>query len=113
MSVRHVLLIGCVLLAVLAVAADEPPERPEVRVDTVEGHTVTGRLLTTPVRPEDEFGVHEFRPGQVWRITFKPKDAESGRDAVELADKSEVHGTIRNPTFAVDTGGGLEWFTPR
>jgi predicted tellurium resistance membrane protein TerC len=110
MSVRHVLPGCCVLLAVLAVAADEPP--PEVRADTVDGRTVTGRLLTTPIKLENEFGVHDLRPSQVRRITVRPRDAEHGHDVIELSDKSEVHGTLRNPTFSIDTGSGIESFTP-
>jgi predicted tellurium resistance membrane protein TerC len=110
MSVRHVLLGGCVVLAVLAVAADEPP--PEVRADTVDGRTVTGRLLTAPIRLENEFGVHELRPDQIRRITVRPRDAEHGHDVVELSDKSEMHGTLRNPTYSIDTGSGIESFTP-
>jgi predicted tellurium resistance membrane protein TerC len=110
MSVRHVLLGGCVVLAVLAVAADEPP--PEVRVDMVEGRTVTGRLLTAPIKLENEFGVHELRPDQVRRITIRPKEAAAGHDIVELSDKSEMHGTLRNSNFSIDTGAGIESFTP-
>jgi predicted tellurium resistance membrane protein TerC len=112
MPVRHVLLGSCLLLAVLTIAADEPPERPEVRVETVEGRTLAGRLVTAPVRLENEYGTQDIRPQQVRRITFRPKDGEGGHDVVELADKSEVHGTIRNPTFAIDTGTGIESFTP-
>src|SRR5262249_41489633 len=110
MSVRHVLLGCCTLLAVLAVAADEPP--PEVRADTVDGRTVTGRLLTAPIKLENEFGIHELRPSQVRRITTRPPDAEHGHDVVELSDKSEMHGTLRNPTISIDTGSGIESFTP-
>jgi predicted tellurium resistance membrane protein TerC len=110
MSVRHVLLGGCLVLAVLALGADEPP--PEVRADTVDGRTVTGRLLTAPIRLENDFGVHELRPSQVRRITIRPRDAEQGHDVVELADKTEIRGTLRNPTFSIDTGSGIESFTP-
>jgi len=110
MSVRHVLLGGCVVLAVLAVAADEPP--PEVRAETVDGRTVTGRLLTAPIKLENEFGVHELRPQQVRRITVRPRDAAGGHDVVELSDKTEVRGTLRNPNFSIDTGAGIETFTP-
>jgi predicted tellurium resistance membrane protein TerC len=112
MSLRHIVLGGCLLLAVLALGADEPVERPEVHVDTVEGRALTGRLVTTPVRLENEFGTHDIRPEQIRRITFRPRDAETGHDVVELADKSEVRGHILNPAFAINTGDQIESFSP-
>src|SRR6476619_7816570 len=112
MSLRHVVLGGCLLLAVFAIAADEPVERPEVRLDTIEGRTVTGRLVTTPVRLENEYGSQDIRAQQVRRITFRPRDAENGHDVIELADKSEVRGHLLNPTFAIDTGEQIESFSP-
>src|SRR3954463_9656604 len=112
MSLRHIMLGGCLLLAVFAIAADEPAERPEVRVDTVEGRALTGRLVTTPVRLENEYGTQDIRPQQGRRITIRPRDAENGHDVVELADKSEVRGHLLNPTFAIDTGERIESFSP-
>ena len=112
MSVRHILLGSCLLLAVLAVAADEPAERPEVRVETVDGRTLTGRLVTAPVRLENEYGTQDIRPQQLRRITFRPRDTDKGHDVVELADKNHVEGHLLNPTFAIDTGDQIESFSP-
>src|SRR4051812_15464873 len=112
MPVRSILLGGCLILAVLAVAADEPPDRPEVHVDTVAAGTITGRLRTSPIRLEDEHGVHEIRPQQIRRITFRPRDAETGHDVIELADKSHVEGHLLDPAFSIDTDSGIQTFTP-
>src|SRR3954467_5543818 len=104
MPVRHVLLGSCLLVALPPGAAAEPPERPGGRVETVDGRSLTGRLVTAPVRLENEYGTQDIRPQQVRRITFRPRDADTGHDVVELADKTHVEGHLLNPTFAIDTG---------
>jgi predicted tellurium resistance membrane protein TerC len=112
MPVRSLLVGGCLILAVLAVAADEPPDRPEVRVDTVAAGIVTGRLRTAPIRLEDEHGVHEIRPDRIRRITFRPRDTENGHDVIELADKSHVEGHLLDQSFSLDTDTGIQTFSP-
>ena len=68
MSLRLVLVAGCLVLAILSVAAGDPPEPgPEVRADLVEGAAVSGRLLTSPISGEigkvveETFGVDTFQ----------------------------------------------------
>jgi predicted tellurium resistance membrane protein TerC len=106
MPLRAILFISISLLAVLALAADEAP--PEVSADTVDGRTISGRLLTTPVRLENEYGAQEIESRHIRRITFRPPDAEKGQDVVELSDKSHVRGRIVTDVFQIDTGSGIE-----
>jgi predicted tellurium resistance membrane protein TerC len=102
------LVAGCLVLAILSVAAGDAPEPgPEVRADLVEGAAVTGRLLTSPIRLKTEFGVHEVEARHIRRITFKPPEAEEGQDVIELADKSHVEGHLLTERFEVETGSGI------
>jgi predicted tellurium resistance membrane protein TerC len=110
MSIRPALIFGCLILAVLAIGAGGPG--PDVRADTVEGKSVTGQLLTNPIRLETEFAVEEIRPDKVRRVTFRPRDAEHGQDVIELADKTIVRGRLLNPSFAVQASDGIQTFTP-
>jgi predicted tellurium resistance membrane protein TerC len=110
MPLRPLLLGGCLILAILALGAEEPP--PDVQVDKVEGQAVTGRLLTKPIRLENESGIHELRPSQIRRITFRLRESEDGFDIVELADKSHVEGHLRNPSFSVEVDGHIQTYTP-
>jgi predicted tellurium resistance membrane protein TerC len=106
MPLRAILFISISILAVLTLAADEAP--PEVIADTVDGRTVTGRLLTTLVRLENEYGAQEIDSRHIRRITFRPPDAEKGQDIIELSDKSHVRGRIVTDVFQIDTGSGIE-----
>ena len=104
MSVRHVVLGGCVL-------AGRPRRRrrraaARVRVDTVEGRTVTGRLLTAPVRLENEYGIHDIGRDQIRRITFRPREARRARrrrarrqerDARDRAERLRLFDRHRRP----------------
>src|SRR5258708_4431250 len=110
MSLHSILLGTCLLLAILAIGAGEP--LPEVVAETVDGRTIAGRLNTISIRLENEYGTQEIKPGQVRRITFKPREAESGHDVVELADKTHVQGRLLNPNFSFDTGDRIETLTP-
>ena len=92
MMLRTFLLIGCICLAFLAVAADEPP--PEVSAETVDGRTISGHLLNPAVRLKNEFGSQEVEAKHIRRITFRPIDSENGRDVVELDDKSHITGQL-------------------
>ena len=107
MSVRVLLCGGLLVLAVLAVAAEEPPARgPEVSVEPVEGEKVDGFLRTDPIRLETEHGVQEIRRDQVRRITFKPPGSEYGKDVVEFTDKERVQGHLLTDRFEIETKEG-------
>ncbi|HKA06248.1 MAG TPA: TerC family protein [Gemmataceae bacterium] len=106
MPLRAILFISLLLLAVLALAADEAP--PEVVVETVDGRSISGRLVTTSVRLENEYGAQEIESRHIRRITFRPTDAEKGQDFVELSDKNHVRGKIVTDVFQIDTGSGIE-----
>ena len=106
MPLRAFLFISFFLLAVLALAADEAP--PEVTAETVDNRTITGRLVTTPVRLENEYGAQEIESRHIRRITFRPPDAEKGQDIIELSDKNHARGRITTEVFQIDTGSGIE-----
>src|SRR4051812_39006201 len=100
---RALLLGGCVIVAILGVAADGPTDpHPEVHVDTIDGRSITGQLLTNPIRLENDFGTQDVKSQQIRRITFRPKDADAGHDTIELADKSHVQGHLLTQRFEID-----------
>ena len=107
MSLRLILLGGCLFLAVLSIAADDPPaaDRPEVRADMVDGPAVTGRLLTSPIRLKTEFGIQDVEARHIRRITFKPVEAEKSHDVIELADKSHIQGHLLTRQFEIEFDG--------
>jgi len=112
MSLRRLSVAGCLVLVVLSVAADDPPEAaPEVRAEPIEGEVVTGRLLTNPIRLKTEFGVDEIEARHIRRITLKPPDAEKGQDVIELSDKSHVQGHLLTERFEVQTATGIRAFS--
>ncbi|HEX3152871.1 MAG TPA: TerC family protein [Gemmataceae bacterium] len=113
MSLRALSIGVCLLLAVLAIAAGDPTvPHPDVHVDTVDGRSIDGQLLTNPIRLENEFGTVDVKSEQIRRITFRAKDAEDGHDVIELADKSHVQGRLLTQRFEIDTGRGIEALTP-
>jgi predicted tellurium resistance membrane protein TerC len=112
MSVRVLVFGGLVVLAVPAIAADEPPARgPEVSVEPVDGETVTGFLRTDPVRLETTYGVQEVRREHVRRITFKPPGSERGQDVIEFSDKEHVQGRLLTDRFEIERDGRIQAFT--
>src|SRR5829696_1128518 len=107
MSVRVLVCGGLLVLAVLAIAADEPPARgPEVSVEPVDGEAVTGFLRTESVRLETEYGYHEIQRDRIRRITFKPPDSAYGKDVIEFTDKEHVQGRLLTDRFEVETADG-------
>src|SRR5262249_6624043 len=101
-----ILFISLLLLAVLALAADEAP--PEVVVETVDGRSISGRLVTTSVRLENEYGAQEIESRHIRRITFRPPDAGNGQDFVELSEHDPARGKTVTDVFQIDTGSGIE-----
>lgn len=114
MSVRVLLCGGLLVLAVLAIAAGEPPARgPEVSVEPVVGEAVTGFLRTDPIRLETENGTHEIKRDNIHRITFKPPGSEYGKDVVEFLDKERVQGRLLTDRIEIETPDGqVRAFTP-
>jgi predicted tellurium resistance membrane protein TerC len=106
MAMRVFLIAGCLLAAIAAVAADEPP--PEFQAETIDGRTITGRLLTPSVRLKNEFGSQEVEARHIRRITFRPVDSENGRDVVELDDKSHTAGQLVTERFEFQVGDSVE-----
>jgi predicted tellurium resistance membrane protein TerC len=106
MAIRVVLLIGCLLAAFAALAADEPP--PEFQADTIDGRIITGRLLTPVVRLKNEFGTQDVEARHIRRITFRPVDSDNGRDVIELDDKSHTLGQLLTERFEIQVGENVE-----
>jgi len=106
MPLRAIFFISISILAVLTLAADEGPL--EVIAETVDGRTITGRLVTTSIRLEIEYGSEEIESRHIRRITFRPPDAEKGQDVIELSDKHFVRGRITTDVYQIDTGTGIE-----
>lgn len=108
LSLRTVLLVGFVLLAIAAVAADDPPL--EVEVATTDGRKVFGHLQTPTVRLKNDYGTHEIEARVVQRITVSPRDTP-GHDVIEFTDGHRVVGQIVTERFVVEAGNAIESFS--
>jgi predicted tellurium resistance membrane protein TerC len=106
MALRTLLLIGFTVLAVWAIAADEPP--PEVEVQTTDGRTVTGKLLTPVIRLKTPYGTQDIDPRAIKRVTFSPGDTEGGHDIIEFTDDNHTRGQVITELIQVETSAGVE-----
>src|SRR5262249_7757680 len=97
-SLHALLLGGFVVLAIAAVAADDPPL--EVELATTDGRTVTGHLQTPTIRLKNDYGTHEIETRSVQRIAVSPRDTP-GHDVVEFTDGHRVVGQIVTERFVV------------
>jgi hypothetical protein len=110
MPLRAVLLVGLTILAICAVAADEPP--PEVELEPRDGDKVVGRLLNPTIRLKTDYGAQEVESRVIQRITFSPGD-EPGHDMIEFTDGNHVRGEVLTERIEVDTGPSVRSFTPK
>ena len=115
MPLRLTLLAGFLVLAGLSIAASDPPPEagPEVRVEPVEGETITGWLANPIVRLRTDFGTQEVEARHIRRLTLRPPGSEKSHDVIELADKSHVEGHLLTDRFDIDTPDGLRQLEAR
>jgi predicted tellurium resistance membrane protein TerC len=94
-------IVGLIAIAGL-IAADSPPA--EFDLTPLSGEAVKGKLLEPSVRLKNEQGIHEFDPDRIRRITFRLRDDDATKDAIELSDHTTHRGLLLQETFGFQIG---------
>src|SRR5262245_58889835 len=102
----RVLLLGFFLFFIGSVFAQEkgapaPGELPEVRYETVDGQTITGKLIAPRLRLRTEFGVQEIDAPHIRRVQFRPAGDTDVLDTVEITDSTIFHGRLEEDSIEI------------
>ncbi|HEY1188224.1 MAG TPA: TerC family protein, partial [Gemmata sp.] len=89
------------------VRADDPARFPTVRVEPAAGGpAVEGKLKLSALTLRTETGSTTITMAHIKRITFQKEPDGTSADAVQLVDKSVVHGRVQTEQFVLETGVG-------
>jgi predicted tellurium resistance membrane protein TerC len=110
MPLRAILLFGFVVLALVALAAKDPP--PEVDLETTDGRKVSGRLLNESIKLKTEYGTQDIEPHVILRITFSPGQ-DPGHDVIEFTDGNHVRGQVVTDRIQIQADDRIEAFSEK
>ncbi|MDY3555525.1 TerC family protein [Gemmata sp. JC717] len=88
------------------VRADDASQFPTVRIELVSGGPpVEGKLKLSAITVRTETGSTTIAAQHVKRVTLQKDPEGDAHDAVQLTDKSTVHGRVQGEEFLVERGG--------
>lgn len=84
-----------------------PPTFPNVELEPANGSEVSkGKLKLASITLETDLGTMIVKMTKVRSITFQTDADGKARDAVQLTDKSVIHGRVTDEQFTLVTGVG-------
>ena len=89
-------------------AENDPEKYPRVDVDAIGGSAIRGKLRQSAITLKTDIGSTTIYVDRIRRITFQKDPDSKSNDAVQLVDKTVVHGRISAEQFVIDRDGGGE-----